>query len=591
MKGGSYMKNFFHEALFFTLFWVFAGCTNLGNTSSSSSSSTGGSTTTTTATTPATTSGTSTTSAGTSVSWSYTSSSPVYEIGSDVSTVALSGDDLSGKTIYLAKTNASSSAVSASYARYVTGAQNITLTDAETDSESPVPSGPGSAASVTQLSLSVGSTTKSVYVDQDSDISTFAAETATLRACGTYCNVWVVSDCYTSGTASGEKIDSAIAESLASKFDAMYLMIRNVFGDESEKICLYSSGSVTEADMSDYDDTGTSSAGRKVNIVVYDIGNDYGSSSSSGIVGYFYAKDYYRNTGSALASSSGYKVIDYSNCGKYFYVDAYFAVSYTDMVYSTLSHEFQHMIDFGVKDMDKDLSPSTWYNEMLSMLSEDILQSSLGINASDYDDSPENRLPMFNRCYKDCGLEYRSSSTYYEILSYSSAFAFGAWIIRQFGGVPVIAAMSSNDYVDTDSVTAAVNSVNGTSYTMEDLLKMYAEACIFSDTTLGMPTFNRSRTLSASDAYYYSAGSYGYPVCAVDIWNLDDIFSSDFTGEYKNTTYYKYDGPELYGYNAAYSIRPYGMTLVKIGTASADSATITLSTTGKSSEHLYLFVQ
>jgi hypothetical protein len=428
-------------------------------------------------------------------------------------------------------------------------------------------------------------------VDQDSDISTFAAETATLRACGTYCNVWVVSDCYTSGTASGEKIDSAIAESLASKFDAMYLMIRNVFGDESEKICLYSSGSVTEADMSDYDDTGTSSAGRKVNIVVYDIGNDYGSSSSSGIVGYFYAKDYYRNTGSALASSSGYKVIDYSNCGKYFYVDAYFAVSYTDMVYSTLSHEFQHMIDFGVKDMDKDLSPSTWYNEMLSMLSEDILQSSLGINASDYDDSPENRLPMFNRCYKDCGLEYRSSSTYYEILSYSSAFAFGAWIIRQFGGVPVIAAMSSNDYVDTDSVTAAVNSVNGTSYTMEDLLKMYAEACIFSDTTLGMPTFNRSRTLSASDAYYYSAGSYGYPVCAVDIWNLDDIFSSDFTGEYKNTTYYKYDGPELYGYNAAYSIRPYGMTLVKIGTASADSATITLSTTGKSSEHLYLFVQ
>lgn len=614
------------SALLFAAAFLFSGCTEIADSSSSSSSASNS--TITEGSTGTTTSGT-TTTASTSASWAYSSSSPVFEVDSDVSSVSVSGLT-SGQTIYLARTNVSSTTIGSSYARYVSAAANVTLSSGDSSSSSSTSgfsggSGSGTApvhfiapvalrpsqftrmsssartaalsasAAVTPLTLTVGTTTKDLYVDQDADISTFAAETATLRATGTYCNVWVVSDNFTTGTASGEKIDATIAQSLADKFDAIYPMVRNVFGDESEHILLYDSGSITTDAISNYDDTGTytvnSTSGDKVNIVVYDIGADYSSSSSSGIVGYFYAKDYYKNTGSALSSTSGYKVIDYSNCGKYFYIDAYYAVSYTDTVYSTLAHEFQHMVNFGVKEIDKNLSPDTWYNEMLSMLSEDMMQSYLGLNTSDYDDSPEDRLPLFERCYKDVGLEYRSSSTYLTLLSYSNSFAFGAWIARQFGGANVIAAMSSNNYVDTASVVAAVNSVNGTSYTMEDLLKMYAEACIFSDTTLCMPTFNTSQTLDSADSLYYTSESYGYPISSIDLWNLGNMFSTSFTSSYSSSTYYKYTGPYLYGYNAQYEIRPYGMTLCKAGTTTSATATITLSTTGSSNERVYIMIQ
>lgn len=567
-------------------------------------------------------------------------------------------------------------------------------------------------------SLVVDSTTKAIYVDQDSNISTFSKETTTLRAMGTYCNVWIVSDNYTSGSSSsGEKISSSLAKTLAEKFDAIYPMVRKIFGDESEKIYLYNSSTfasstssaslsssdtttatssdtwtyessspvyeigsdissitisglssgqevylaktntssseavsssysryvsegsgltlstaesssdqtgsgsgspkssitnfvapvdlspsrfakgsrsarsastISEVSMSDYDDTGSYTVNgtsyQKVNIVVYDIGNDYtaSSGSSTGIVGYFYAKDYY------YSSSTTNSVIDYSNVGKYFYIDAYYAVDYTDTVYSTLAHEFQHMINWGVKDMDQGLDPSTWYNEMMSMLSEDMMRNYLGL---DYDDAPEDRLPLFERCYKDNGLEYRSTSSYLTLLSYANSYAFGAWVLRQFGGVQVLADMSSNAYVDMSSVVHAVNSVNGTSYDAEDLLKMYAEACIFNttDSSYAYPTFNQAaaETLSYSD----DSTTYTYPLEALDLWNLADLFTSSFTSSYSNTTYYKYDGPELYGYNAAYEIRPYGMTLVDVGEVTDSTVTLTFSTNGSGTEHLYIMVQ
>ena len=609
-----------------------AGCDQLSDSGSSSSSGTGSSGSNSWGTTTGTNG---TTTAGSSAAWSYTSAAPVYEIDGSVASVTISGLS-SGQKVFLAKTNTSSSAVvSSSYSRYVTAGSGITLSTAESSSESssaasgsaeggysgsvtnfiaPVDLAPSQftrssaspsrsaltpSASVTQLTLTKDSTTKDLYVDTDTSFKKYSQEASTLRYAGTYCNVWVVDSYYTSGAAAGDTVSSSLAVLLGEKFDAMYPMVRNVFGSESEDILLYtSSAQISEAAMSDYDNTGTYTAGGttgdKVNIVVYDIGGDYTSSdiSTSGVVGYFYAKDYYyNNTGSALADSSGYKVIDYSNAGKYFYIDSAYAVSYTDMVYSTLAHEFQHMISFGVKNMDKDLSPSTWYNEMMSMLSEDMMQSYLGLNTSDYDDSPQNRLPLFEKCYKDNGIEYRSTSSYYTLLSYSNSYAFGAWVLRQFGGVPVLAAMSSNDSVDMASVAAAVNSVDGTSYSAEDLLKLYTEACIFSDTTLGMPTFNQSRTLSSDSSLYYTTESYGYPLASINLWSLSGMFSSSFKSDYGSTTYYKYDGPELYGYNASYAIRPYGMTLVDVGTATSDTVTLTFSTSGASTEHLYLMVQ
>lgn len=272
-----------------------------------------------------------------------------------------------------------------------------------------------------------------------------------------------------------------------------------------------------------------------------------------------------------------------------FYVDSYFANDILETTYSTLAHEFQHMIDWNTKDMSQDLDPSTWYNEMLSMLCEDMMQSYLGI---DDDDSPKGRLPTFNQYYRYVGLEYNDTNSSYAVISYATAYAFGAWCARQFGGAELLNAISQNDSVDTDSIIAAIYTISGTKYSIADLLKMYAEACIFntSDTSYSYPTFNQDAATTLS---YSDSTSYTYPMTAIDLWDTAYEWSAA-GGTYYNTTSGTYNlGPALFPCTASYSydLRPYGFTLHEIGTVSSDSVTITFSSTGSSNLDLYIMVQ
>lgn len=572
--------------------------TTLSGTSSSGTSTSGTST-----------SGTTTTSSS-STTVTYSEDSNIFEISSSVSSVTIEGLS-SGKTIYLTKTNPTSSAISSSYTRYVTGASGISLSSGDITSSSsssgssssptfPGTSGPrhcislsltdalpqieesssrSATSSITKVTPAsytqsdVGTATHSIYIDQDSDISTFKAETATLRALGEYCYVWVVSDNWTSSSASGEKINSEIAEKIASNFDSMYLKIRNVFGVESNY--LSSNTSLTsQIAMSGYSETG-----EIVNIVIYDIGKDYSNGTNSGsVVGYFYAKDYFYLSN----PSSVYK---YSNKGKYFYVDAYFAVAYTSTVYSTLAHEFQHMIDFGVKSMENKLSSSTSWNEMKSMLCEDIMYETLCELDSDFseDDSPVSRLPLFNRHYYDVGLEYKESSpeVYY---SYSNNYAFGAWLVRNNGGISLLHEIATNAYTDEKSLLNALSTTGASTTTMEDLLKNYTIACVLSKENSGFAT-------SLTDSLLTLNG-YSYSLNAIDLWNLASALPETYSECKSSTSYYKFDGPALYGYNSQVTLRPYGITLQKVGTATSDTVTINFNTSSIStSQKVYLVVE
>lgn len=601
-----------------TAIFLLTACDNqIASTESDSSSSSSSGTSTTwksgnsgttssgTSTSGTSTSGTTTTSSS-STTVTYSEDSNIFEISSSVSSVTIEGLS-SGKTIYLTKTNPTSSAISSSYTRYVTGASGISVSsgDITSSGSSSSPTFPGTSGPRHCISLSltdtlpqieesssrsatssitkvtpasytqsdVGSATRSIYIDQDSDISTFKAETATLRALGEYCYVWVVSDNWTSSSASGEKINSEIAEKIASNFDSMYLKIRNVFGEESNY--LSSNTSLTsQIAMSGYSETG-----EIVNIVIYDIGKDYSNGTNSGsVVGYFYAKDYFYLSN----PSSVYK---YSNKGKYFYIDAYFAVAYTSTVYSTLAHEFQHMIDFGVKSMENKLSSSTSWNEMKSMLCEDIMYETLCELDSDFseDDSPVSRLPLFNRHYYDVGLEYKESSpeVYY---SYSNNYAFGAWLVRNNGGISLLHEIATNAYTDEKSLLNALSTTGASSTTMEDLLKNYTIACVLSKENSGFAT-------SLTDSLLTLNG-YSYSLNAIDLWNLASALPETYSECKSSTSYYKFDGPALYGYNSQVTLRPYGITLQKVGTATSDTVTISFNTSGIStSQRVYLVVE
>ncbi len=571
-----------------------------------------------------TSSGGTTSQATNAASWNYSASSPVYELASDVSTLNISGVP-AGKYVYMTKTNPTATAISANYTQSVASASGLTLGNAESTS-SGSSSGTGSLINIlisvlgailggttytsatgfvpqmnfnafvplTASSLSLGTatkttmidrsadqlklvankTTKSIYVDNDANITSFAKKDSTLRAIGKYCNIWVIDDYYTSGKASGTKVNTAICTAFADKFDSIYGKVREYFGDESDEIYYYyANGEFSTEKMSRLSDTGMyDSSHNKVNIVIYDIGGDANASNGGGIVGYFYAKDYFPNgTDIQKLTGKGYpvaeQVLNYSNEGKYFYVDSKYAVKDTSMVYSTLAHEFQHMVHWNQKSMKQELESGTGFNEMLSMLCEDLLQSYLKL---DDDDSPKARLPLFEKCYPDVGLEYRDSSSYLTLLSYADNYAFGAWLARNFGGASLVKELSTNAYVDAKSIEAA------TGKSIEYLLKWYTVSCVDKN----------SDRLSPGYSFNKSAGE----LSAINLWTLSSSLDSTYA-ETKSSGYYKFNGPATFGYNAKYNLRPYGMTLNYVGKTTDSNVSLNFGSTAVSSnERVYIVV-
>lgn len=587
-------------------------------------------------------------------SWSYDESRPVYVVSSDVSSLSISGG-IAGKTLYFVQVNPKSSAISSRNLRIVTNSEQLGQTTSsslpfssrsaasqEDSSESALIAGTDEIASATghkhfygeklplpvrssssrsalssasysteaqsaEQSWSVGEA-KSIYVDTDSSLSTFEQKSATLYATGKNCYVWIV-DSYYSSTSSGNQVNESVAEKYASTFDEIYPYITNVFGDESNEIINYGENSIV--DMESVSDTG-----EKINIVIYDIGADYGSSSSSGVVGYFYAKDYYYVPSGTQVSTSD-SIVGKSNVGKYFYIDSAFANSDFDTTISTLAHEFQHMIDFNQKDLaslkkylageilkDEILSPDTSYNEMLSMLCEDMMQEKLGLE--DYA-SPKNRIQNFNAYYYMSGIrEYRNDD--YAALSYSTAYAFGSWLSRQYGGAALVSEISQNEYDGNESIVAAVNKLNGTSKSFDDLFEEFVLA-ITGSTESHNETYthnqNAAETLSY-ESYYY------YPMEAFNLWDSSSTtYESDgetetytfslsgttFASQYKSYAYSGYDwnGPFVLSASASVSAlrADYGIAIHAVGEydSSAASDTLTFSSSGASGLELYIVIQ
>lgn len=412
--------------------------------------------------------------------------------------------------------------------------------------------------------------------------SAYSEKASTLKAKGTYCNVWVVDENY-----SDINTESDIA-TIASKFDAIYPRVTNVFGTECDKILNYAYNENTKLfdytfpDMADCDgnDTGT-----KINIVLCDLPDGYD--------GYFANKDYFYydtqldTSGDNLTADekARYIALNASNVGKYFYVDIESVNKSLDNALLTLAHEFQHMISFNMKTVQNNATFGAFYDEMCSMACEDMMADYLGVGA---DDTPKNRLPMFNRRYAETGTGEWNSSGNQELYSYSSAYAFGAWLARQYGGAKLFKAILSNSHSDMDAVTEAVKSVAGEDYTDEQLVERYVQALVFTTTDFTHPTMNQA----AKQTLTYGSGdsAYSYPMTAINLWNLEAALPT-YSSANTNSSYYKYDGPEYLSASDTTTVRPYGFTLHKVGTASADSVTLKLSASPSGSTKYYVLVQ
>lgn len=190
----------------------------------------------------------------------------------------------------------------------------------------------------------------------------------------------------------------------------------------------------------------------KIDIVIYDIFEDATSTQNGGTFGYFRPYDMYKN-GQKI---EGYD-IDTSNQTQAIFIDSYFLNLAPNMVYSTLCHEYCHLLNYVQKSVKQGVAYSTWFTEMLAMVSEDMMRDVIGVN--EYD-SPVARLNSENYGFTDY-YNYGPTAWYQDeavYVSYANSFALGAFLVRQFGGFDLLTEMAKNAYGDKEAVVEALKS-------------------------------------------------------------------------------------------------------------------------------------
>lgn len=255
-----------------------------------------------------------------------------------------------------------------------------------------------------------------------------------LKESGEHCNVWCVEK--DSAYMMKNPLSSYVFTQVREKFDEIYPVQIQIFGANKFSDSKWSNL------LQNYDG--------KVNILIYDIANDACESQTGGIYGFFHSLDFYTDSNN-------------SNKTECINVDSFFFNKDTEGSFQTLFHEFQHLENFVNKVVlsSNDRSVSTWYNEMLSMLSEDIFTDLLGI---ELENAPANRLNFFNAYYPLGFYQWRSESNYCPsgdvYISYANSYAFGAYLLRNFGGIELIKEICQNDFVDEKSITKALESLD-----------------------------------------------------------------------------------------------------------------------------------
>lgn len=259
--------------------------------------------------------------------------------------------------------------------------------------------------------------------------------TAECKYIGEKCNIWFVNNVPSLVTESdfNGKNSSHTFETLGKQFDKFYALEESVCGSH-----IYSGKSSTEF-IDPHD---------KITIVVADLFSDAGEQQTGGVYGYFRPLDLFNNTAQ-------------SNENQIIYIDSYFYKKYPDTVYSTIIHEYNHLLNYCQKVVTYGLNISYWFTEMLAMTVEDMFQDYMKI---DFESSPKARLVMYN---KGSSLGFANWTNVEEdddrtLYVYANAYALGALLARNFGGVDFVKEIATNQYVDEEAINAAFRKFNKT---------------------------------------------------------------------------------------------------------------------------------
>jgi hypothetical protein len=236
-----------------------------------------------------------------------------------------------------------------------------------------------------------------------------------------------------------------------------------------------------------------------------------------------------------------------TNHAEMFYLDTFLMDAYPDFALSALVHEFQHMILFNQKGVQQDLDSPIWYFEMLALLAEDLIDPFIGVSSEDFLHPIQSRMPLFLIGYW-YGLDTFQGNPEVVAFTYQLVYAFGAYLVRNFGGVELLMEMARNDSTGWDSVSAALAACNS-GITLETVLSRYGEALIYSgdhkpegaasyDKTVSKTINGTAYTFTGFDIWKMESGSAEYDLPAVLYGPVihDPHFFYDFLG-YRNDMY------------------------------------------------------
>lgn len=272
--------------------------------------------------------------------------------------------------------------------------------------------------------------------------------------------VWVEDDEYNNGNIiSGGTITQNMVDKLANTFlknsdnnkydDDIYDWDTNIYGKEwGSDAQSKNSNLIGESDT--------------INILIF-------NAKSRGLAGYFYPKDNFKKS---YIPASNEKIM--------FYVNSELYSKNEGETFTTLAHEFQHMIHFYRRNVNN-IEDSTWFDEMMSETTEDLVATKLKLKGPrnvDYRDGTAGnshntggRYPKFNEYNYLSLTNWDSGAT-----PYSKVSSFGAFLLRNYGGAKVLHDLMYSKSSNEEAILDATDVSR-----FETLLNKWAEAVILSD--------------------------------------------------------------------------------------------------------------
>ncbi|SEQ82580.1 Peptidase M30 [Treponema bryantii] len=355
-------------------------------------------------------------------------------------------------------------------------------------------------------------------------------EDCELYAVGDYCYVW-----YKNEPNKSMYILPEDCRILAEKFDDIYKQETYIFGSNIPEFKDEAKELLEDAFIT-VDPNKT-----KIHIIVYDLNNDFDKESNAVLMGYFWPLDFFKNE--YLAEIKDLKSSNECEC---IHIDSQMLYTRIEDIYSTLGHEFQHLLHFVNKSLNTYdggfimQKSSTWFNELMSMVCEDIMLEQLGISP---EAGPQNRLDLFCETFNS-GFE-TWLDTDYVLISYANTYAFGAFLLRNWG-IDCIRAIALNEYIDEKAIIEAVKTRDESINNFTQLQELFYEVMLY-------PTSSTKHTLnkSVSETYTIRGEEVKFNCNAINlndyiIYSSDDMNSDMAELLYGGKSSTSYKGPVLF---------------------------------------------